>query len=482
MVSRVLIGIATVLALLAIAQTAGGSPQPPRGSPACAAALNPGGTANTPDAVRAGPAKPLPSAWRKPRRQPRQVDLRSSTATYNRLYEFVLRHGHLLAHPRAGREPWRRVPLPECLDGRLTAIAADDDEMIGLDRGRQIYTMDNALKAPGRWNWTSRWGPPTWRGDGFVLPSTDAWSWSVISPAEDKRWTDPAGNHTAVGTYKVSHIWGLRDGGRKLSFWDPWLPRDNSYEMCGPHRSRFRAVNVSASGSHIFVIGAHGDMFTRLYDFDLSGYDQVFFHYSYEDQRGAGDSAPIQLPAEPWRRQPKIHGHITSAISVSKFGVDAVHAHLRVGGRRRGHVGYWRRDVAAPWSKGWHFHRTGGPLPGRPLPNPRGNTSRRGLDPSEDGRYVMDEAGTRGVIGNFNVYCSPASLTIRNAGGPTRQLTLHTVDGLRQTTRARGLDDVPRQQYGAIEYPSGRFETVTVLATRNQIVIPEHGWVFKRTG
>ncbi len=480
--SRLGIGVAGVLAFLAIAHPAGGSPSAASRSAACAAALNPGGTANAPDAQRSGPAAPLPSAWRRPRRQPAKVYLRSRTATFNRSYEFKLRHGHLLAHPRGSREPWRRVPLPSCLDGKLSTISADDDEMIGLDRDRQIYTMDNALKAPAMWNWTSRWGPPVWTGDGFQLPRTDDWSWSVISPAEDKRWTDPAGNHTAVGTYKVSHIWGLRDGGSKLSFWDPWLPRDNSYEMCGPHRSRFRAVNVSASGSHIFVIGPHGDMFTRLYDFDLSGYDQAFFQYTYDDQRGAGDGAPIQLPAEPWIRQPKIHGHITSAISVSKFGVDAVHARLRVAGRRQGRTGYWQRDVAKPRSAGWRFHATGGSLPGTLLPNPPQNTSRRGLDASENARYVMDEAGTHGVIANYNVYCSPAELTVQRAGGPVRRLTLHTVDGLRQTTRARGLDDVPRQQYGAIQYPSGRFETVTVLATRRQIVIPEHGWVFKRAG
>ena len=97
----------------------------------------------------------------------------------------------------------------------------------------------------------------------------------MISPVEDHNWTDPAGNRTAIGAGKVSHIWGLRRGGRRLTFWDPWLPLDESYEMCGPHRGRFRAVNLSASGSWVFVIGRRGDMFTRPYDFDLSGHDDV---------------------------------------------------------------------------------------------------------------------------------------------------------------------------------------------------------------
>ncbi len=71
--------------------------------------------------------------------------------------------------------------------------------------------MDNALKDPASFHWTSRWGPPVWTGLGFSIP-TDlrAWSWSVISPVEDHNWIDPAGNRTPIGEGKVSHIWGLR--------------------------------------------------------------------------------------------------------------------------------------------------------------------------------------------------------------------------------------------------------------------------------
>ncbi len=169
--------------------------------------------------------------------------------------------------------------------------------MVALDTANRIYTMDGALKGPAAFNWTNRWGTPFWNGPGYALPGgVRAWSWSVVSPLEDETWTDPAGNETAIGAGKVSHIWGLRSGGQRLTFWDPWLPLDESYEMCGPHRGRFRAVNLSASGSEIFLIGRRGDLFTRLYDFDISGHDPVFFSYSYEDQRGrrgrGADPAP----------------------------------------------------------------------------------------------------------------------------------------------------------------------------------------------
>src|SRR3954451_8315377 len=364
-----------------------------------------GGTAGVPDQAPAGPLGGIPAT--RPEAPagllPSHVYLRTQTETFNRLYEFATRKGAIYVRARGAADKWRAMPLPLCFDGRVASISLDDDEMIALDDARRVYTMDNALKDPTTFNWTSRWGTPFWGGPGYQLPGGSiAWSWSVISPLEDKRFTDPAGNHQPVGSAKVSHIWSLRDGGQRLSFNDPWLPLDESYEMCGPLRGRFKAVNLSASGSEIFVIGAHGDLFTRLYDFDLSGHDAFFFKYSYEDQRGKGDNAPFQLPAEAWRMQPKIPGRITSAISVEKTGVDAVHRILRVEGEQGGHSGYWERDIAQPPAAGWSFHATGMPLSRPLLDNPRRDTSMRGLGHAEDFHYRMKSNGTTGDLADFN--------------------------------------------------------------------------------
>jgi hypothetical protein len=428
-----------------------------------------GGSAGMPDQAPAEAGAEPPATWPEapPGLLPAAVPLRTPTQTFNRLYEFAAAGGRIYARGRSQDGPWRQLPLPLCFDGRVAAISVDDDELIALDTARRVYTMDNALKDASLFNWTNRWGTPFWTGPGYALPGgVKAWSWSVISPLEDGTWTDPAGNRTAIGSGKVSHIWGLRRGGQRLTFWDPWLPLDESYEMCGPHRGRFRAVNLSASGSFVFLIGRRGDMFTRLYDFDISGHDPVFFSYSYESQRGKGDGAPIQLPAARWVEQPKIPGTITSAISIHKTGTGAIHRILRVEGRRDGSAGYWERDVAWPRRRAWAFHRTGLPLTAKRLRNPRRDTSKRGLGKSEDRRY--------GDLLNFNVYCSPAR--IRRG---RRTVVLHHVDGLRQQGRGRGLDDVPRTQYGAVE-ERGKFTDVTVQATRDQVVIEELGWTFKR--
>jgi hypothetical protein len=109
------------------------------------AELLPGGTVNTPDPVRAGPAAPLPTTWESgPGGLPKDVYLRDTTTTYNRLYEFTLFGGDLFARRRSSDERWRQVPLPACLAGRLRGISADDVVMFGLDGLRHVYTMDHA--------------------------------------------------------------------------------------------------------------------------------------------------------------------------------------------------------------------------------------------------------------------------------------------------------------------------------------------------
>jgi hypothetical protein len=421
---------------------------------------------------------------------PPEIHLRTRTDSFNRRYAFATRNGTIYAQRKEGDDrTWHELALPPCFAGRVTSISVDDDELIALDASRRIFTMDGALKDASAFNWTSRWGTPFWAGPGYQLPpDLIAWSWSVISPVEDQTWTDPAGNHTAVGSGKVSHIWGLREGGRRLTFWDPWLPLDESYEMCGPLRGRFRAVNLSASGSFVFVINKSGDLFTRLYDFDISGHDPLFFSYSYEDQRGKGDGAPIQLPAAQWVKHRKIPGRITSAISIHKLGTAAVHRTLRVEGLdAAGHTGYWEKDVTA---KAWTFHRTDRPLTGKRL-----TASRQKLGKPEDRRYVLKANDFRAELTNFNTYCSPARLRIRPKGAKKSfDLVLHSVDGLRQQPRTRGLDDIPREQYGQIEVPpkllkrtvvreklqGRRFTPVTINATARTIRLEELDWTLRR--
>ena len=474
------------------------------GGTAGARELDPTNVPDVGNGLHAGDATTAPASL------PSVVPFKTGTETFNRRYWFALRDGRVWFRSNQSvtgiDQPWRELPVPPCLYGQVTGIQVDDDEMIALDAERRVYVMDHAYREPELFNWTTRWGPLFWLGNGRTLPAGNrAWAWSVISPREDKTWSDDAGHAHAVGDDKVSHIWMLQDHGRRMAFIDPWLAKDDSYEMCGPHRGRFRAVNLAASGSTIFVVGRYGDLYTRLFDFDISGSDPLFFRYSYDDQRKAKNPV-IQLPSPGWVAQPKVPGTITDVITVEKRGAGAIKRTLRVEGRdARGRTGYWEKDVSA---RAWKFKKTGRRLLGTVLSNARRDTSARGLAPSTDRRYVhradllkrrvLPSGAWAAEVQDFNVACSPAHVRIRLGGRSEVRLLLHTTDGLRLNPRARGLDGTLRDQYGAIEVPratrtssdrrvrawvkktfgSRRFTEVPINVSKTELKVDTVNWAF----
>ena len=200
--------------------------------------------------------------------------------------------------------------------------------------------------------------------------------------------------------------------------------------MCGPWRGHFETASLSTSGSVVFAMNRLGDLYTRTYDFDISGPDNLFFRYSYENQRGVPNPA-IQLPPAAWVQQPKIPGRITDRISIEKVGRGTLHRTLRVEGLdAAGRAGFWEKDVS-DLPGAWRFVATGAPLLGTPIANPAGDSSGRTLGPGEDARYV----GPIGEIPDFNIYCSPSTLRIRLGPGRILDLTLHVVDRIRTEPR-----------------------------------------------
>lgn len=391
---------------------------------------------------------------------PARVDLHSTTMGQNRNYYFALKAGKLYVKPnyeRTGKTGrWQKVVTPDCLDGDIQEIDVDDDELIAINSSRQIFGMDKALGIPSEFNWSSRWGFPFWAGDGYTVPDDAvAWAWTVISPRESQYWIDPAGNRYPVGEGKCSHVLSLRGNRTSITMNDPWLPKDRSYEVGGPRRGTFKMSNLAASGSVLFVIGDHGDMYTRLWDFDIAGLDNAFFPYSYEDQRGrGGDEGPIQLPGAHWVQQPKINGKITNRISITTVGRGTNHRILRVEGRNaKGVPGFWQKDLYMlnRGSSGWKFVATPkAEVSGKPLDNPRGDTSRKGAAKAEDSRYVLDGGGYSAEIPDFNLHLGRSVLRVNLAGGKTMDLDLFLDDVIRVVPRERGLDDEPRRLYGTI--------------------------------
>lgn len=316
-------------------------------------------------------------------------------------------------------------------------------------------------------------------------------------------FTDIAGRIHYVGLGKMTMVPSLTDDGSHITFADPWLPNDHSYEIGGPLGGRFRSTSLAAAGSTTFVMNKFGDMYTRSFDFDPSGSDSIFFRYSWESQAGKPTApnifaetldrgtAAIQLPAPDWTHQPKIPGEITSAISVHSTGPGPGRRELRVEGRQAGESGFWHKDPAAP---AWEFTRTDAARLGMPVDNPSTDRSKDTLAPPApwhlsgslparggiDGQVMIDigfpytvvdprlldavglhaaPSGYRLSVAQFDPVATTRNATVTAPDGTSIPVLLHTADGLRMTPRGPGLDSEPRHLVGAIEIPRDAFDS-----------------------
>lgn len=391
-------------------------------------------------------------------RLPERVVFKDQRATFSNDFAFALLDGRIyvrrakVGKPLAG-EKWHALKLPTCLSGKVTAISADQKLLLALGPDRQLYSNDMASGGPAAEGWTWRWGPPLWLGGGQKMYA-DVQRWATSGFDSYETFTDTSGRvQHPIG---VATVYLLRDGGRRITYLDPWLPQDQSREVCTPRRGTLPLANLSASGSTAFVAGQRGELYTRLYDFDTSGANTIFGDYSWQVGRPAKDKR-WQLPGPAWKKQPTPNGTITDRISIAKTGTDASNRLLVVEGRdAQGRVGRFEKQINAAE---WTFVATGDALAGRRLPlaspAPYGAVDAR--------RYAGTIGGRPAVVTNFGPECSPANLQVSFGSGVRLDLVLHSTDGMRQLVRARGLTDAPRQYNGAIEIPAATYAKLATL-------------------
>lgn len=438
---------------------------------------------------------------------PPSIELRDNTQGFNDFAEVALRDGSLYARPRSSGATWRHVPTPECLNGQIVAVSVDGNMLVAADRNGWVYSMDNLLSGPLLWNWTYSYGGPIWLWPGEQVPGTSdgpiASNRWAISHRMSKSFEDAKG-YTHPTTAGLVELVALSQDGSRITYQDPWLPADLSYEIGGPMNGRFISESLSVSGSVTFVMNRYGDMFTRKYDLDMAGSNHIPGRYTWQDQ-GPLPSAPdqlterlnpayaaISLPAEDWQRQPKIPGDITSRISIHVSGDTAEDRELRVEGRHGGRTGYWHKDLRAP---NWAFAPGDQPLTGEPVTNTADDRSARTLAPPTGLTFRGDLAGGWNLrFDDFDWAQTKHPATLTAPSGRTYAIELYTTDGLRLLPRAAGLDDDPRELEGAFDVraagvtadPELRdFVTthfggkpvyeVTVRATRSQLAVTASG-------
>lgn len=440
---------------------------------------------------------------------PAPVQLRTATATFNDVYEFAVVDGSVVVSAR-GTGQWHWVPLPGCLRGQITALSADDDELVAIGSDGYIYTMDHAAGDPRAWNFTSFWGAPLWTGAGRKLPPTrpGGWALSVASRSWDGGYNDAAGVPHPIGDGKMTMVVALSEDGTRITIADPWLPNDDSHTVPGPLNGRFAAQSLSAAASTIFIQGANGDMFVRAWDYDRAGTDPVFFRYHWDNRfhlpwarnqyREFFDPtvAGVQLPAPAWIPLPKIPGEITSAISIS--APQPRLRSLRVEGKDNGRDGYWemllasqaidtgdpaalRQEAAHDKHGRWTFHPLQAPPgAGQPTDNPPGDTTAQSLTPAQGPRLRAKVLGQELTIAHFDLRGDRLPATL---GG--QEVVVHTVDGFRQWPWPQGLTNLPRPMHGAVERTSAQHPDkverlpvfMLVSATELRVIPLAHRWV-----
>lgn len=330
---------------------------------------------------------------------PTEIIFRDNTMSFNRVWDVYLHDGIIYVKHRNKDEAWREAPCPSSLRGNVTALSLDSTGMCVLDENNWIYEVLGMLEETEDWYYRRSWGGLAGWQPGYQLNNSGdmQWAFSHIDQEEDETYTDIGGATHATGGSGCTTIYYVSpEDSNRILYLDPWLMNDESHEVGTPYHARFKVESLSVSASTLFIVNKYGDMFTRTFDYDNSGADQVFFDYSWYGNTQTLIGNAIKLPTSPWKQQPKIPGEITNRITVENTGAGNENRLLKVEGKKDGKTGYWKKMVD---DTTWTFVETGLPLEGELLKNSSKDTSMKDLAP-ETG---IDYTGTFGALKNVTM-------------------------------------------------------------------------------
>ncbi|MCK9458976.1 MAG: hypothetical protein M0R80_04995 [Proteobacteria bacterium] len=387
----------------------------------------------------------------EPGELPDRVIFREKKRSFNLRWYVVLRDGAIWVKPNdeQGQPPGDWIltsgggkPEGGDLDNfgvpvAVEEITCDGVHLTALSDAEHFYRgTDMTTDISSDIIWTDAWGGLLGNGPGLSAEFSTRCGWSVADshPFGVDHYEDTNGTQHGVGA-GVAHLYRLSEDGYDIHFNDWWLPEDWSRQICGPERGTFRAVNISASASTMFLVGEQGRLYTRLYDFDTGG-ENSLLTYSYVIEGASGTTR--KLPAESWRPQPDPPGRITPRITIFQDGQGNAARVLRVEGTMGEIDGYFEKRI---YDENWIFHETGNVIQGPFLDE--GGVS----NPREPADFPL--AGTLSVSGtelglellDLNMVCSPARARlfwqgeIVTVGGEELLLEFHHVNTMVDTTR-----------------------------------------------
>ncbi|MBF0363003.1 MAG: hypothetical protein HQK49_18430 [Oligoflexia bacterium] len=213
-------------------------------------------------------------------------------------------------------------------------------EKVYLPQERRGWTVSNSLIAK----------PGSRRSEEYMHPD------DIVS-----FYNDGEGKKVAFEFTGTTYV--LSPKGDQIRYIDTGLPGDFSKGFLTPENGKFKADNLSAAGSTIFIIGkdknGNAKMYTYMYDFEIGG-SCPGLTYTYKKKgKGECDSnnkvialeqANRRLPMEPWKSVEDItlegKAAITKNISIHLTGKGDDARELRVEGlNAKGESGFYFKKI-----------------------------------------------------------------------------------------------------------------------------------------
>jgi hypothetical protein len=430
---------------------------------------------------------------------PQAVYIKDHHQTFNSLFYFILdKNGRIWIKPiRKSKETedfaqtWQLFGsgLPEddanenfVRPERIISIHADADEIMAVSDQYRHYSMrwlPNPVfpGTPRTWVDVHGWpveGPMIWNDR-----VKDNRGWGIGRRNQIVQHFEDIDGKSFTGGGGLTTYYFLTHNGNEIAFSDSGLPPDFSHTMSLPYRGTFIAEGFDVSASTMFVIDKHGEMFTRMADFDTNGSDIMFFEYTFD--RTNKKKNFISVPSEQWLAHSKIpltgKARISSTITILTIGTGNKSRELRVAGfDKNGQPGYYykpifHQDKNSPIRKeikDWKFQqvpelvidsirlldpqKTAGTIP---APRAKNRDVALHGEVIIDGQIIQLSA----AFTDFNLHCSPATLKI-SAGDDSVDLIFHTVDEWYHLTRFDpGRDGTPLHLLGTLEIPAASLKT-----------------------
>ncbi len=361
---------------------------------------------------------------------PDRVVFKTKTEAITPFFFYAVRDGRLWMKPNpdSGESgPWRVLDngrpdkwywrhQPNAIraisaDGSFLVAQGDDGVFYSLRWSTLGVTGWGSLIAVGRGPhvWSDSWGFPL---DLFSPKlSTDKRKFSDFHMSSRTRHNagyceDGNGYHHRFD-FGCDEVITLSADGTMFDGIDPWLGANYHLLFASPHQGKTHIISYDSSASTHMAMDDHGHIYTRMFDFDVSGQDHYFFGYTWADN----DSHYMRrrLPLPDWVEQPPVPGQTTSKLTITvtpgQKG-NAARTLVVEGIDAQGHTGYFTKGIT---DKAWTFVPTGERLSGKlviaPAPNPAATTTASQYDLVAHGTL-----GTAAVsLADFNLYGWQAS-------------------------------------------------------------------------